>query len=448
MIDKKKKFNFKYLLIYILTILCLFSSLSSLVVNISNAEDIEYSNVLEDLQKDETFNIEDYPVVEKDYSLKIIQIAESNQKELFIYTYQPFYQDYATSINISTGINDNLKYKNYTLSFINNSNTLFKYKVNDFQIKDDALRYYDISSIFRKYDKDIDGSLPGENEGNEKSYEVAKLYTASTVNGNVTYTCLSTKTVEIKNKYVGFVRFLNGFWLWEESCDSHYIAFSTEYSIDKLMEADVTYIAEIGSGSLATGRWTADKVETIEKTLKADDKASNDPSGPLGNKYTWKRIEKVSEFINNSDNNLSNEIKENIKDMQWVLRFVETSYTEFNGMWNPHYDATRVKEVTILRLKFEINGEVFNLGVVDNKQTGDTSPDGETDRWQLFLKWLERIFYIIIAISLLALIIAFFPVIWPVILIILKFIFNCVIWLFKGLYYVFIKCPLSWFIDE
>ena len=202
MIDKKKKFNFKYLLIYILTILCLFSSLSGLVVNISNAEDIEYSNVLEDLQKDETFNIEDYPVVEKDYSLKIIQIAESNQKELFIYTYQPFYQDYATSINISTGINDNLKYENYTLSFINNSNTLFKYKVNDFQIKDDALRYYDISSIFRKYDKDIDGSLPGENEGNEKSYEVAKLYTASTVNGNVTYTCLSTKTVEIKNKYV------------------------------------------------------------------------------------------------------------------------------------------------------------------------------------------------------------------------------------------------------
>ena len=50
---------------------------------------IEYSTVLEDLQSDSSFNVESYPLKEKDYSLQVIQIAESENKELFIYAYQP-----------------------------------------------------------------------------------------------------------------------------------------------------------------------------------------------------------------------------------------------------------------------------------------------------------------------------------------------------------------------
>ena len=52
-------------------------------------EQIPYTNVMEDLEKDNSFKLEDYPAVEDDYSLQVIQIAESVNGELFVYVYQP-----------------------------------------------------------------------------------------------------------------------------------------------------------------------------------------------------------------------------------------------------------------------------------------------------------------------------------------------------------------------
>ena len=68
-----------------------------------------YTNVLEDLQRDSSFSKENYPEKATDYSLQIIQLAESSDKELFVYAYQPSGQLkglVASSINISTTIND------------------------------------------------------------------------------------------------------------------------------------------------------------------------------------------------------------------------------------------------------------------------------------------------------------------------------------------------------
>ena len=56
---------------------------------ISFAIDNAFSNVLEDLESDENFVVEEYPVNMTDYSLQIINVAESTDKELFIYVYQP-----------------------------------------------------------------------------------------------------------------------------------------------------------------------------------------------------------------------------------------------------------------------------------------------------------------------------------------------------------------------
>ena len=47
------------------------------------------SDIIEDLQADEKFNIADYPENNSDYSLYFVTIAESEQKELLIYLYQP-----------------------------------------------------------------------------------------------------------------------------------------------------------------------------------------------------------------------------------------------------------------------------------------------------------------------------------------------------------------------
>ena len=51
------------------------------------AEGIIYTNVLEDLKKDTSFDPGNYPAKADDYSLKIIQLAETVNKELFVYVY-------------------------------------------------------------------------------------------------------------------------------------------------------------------------------------------------------------------------------------------------------------------------------------------------------------------------------------------------------------------------
>lgn len=398
---KKQKINLN-LLIMLIAFITLVMFLLPCVSSIAKAENNKYTTVIQDLFVDSSFKIEDYPTINGDYSLQVIQVAESNEKELFVYVYQPssYITDLrATSINISQGINENVKYVNYTLEYLSSFETIYKYKVNDLVVKNDALRYYDITSIFRKWSSVLDDETGNDNEIDEVAYDVSKLFTASTVKGEVSYSCLESETIEITNKYVDHIRYLNGFWLYTDSCDSHYVAFSTNKQIDKLMEADLTYIAEIGSGSLATGRWTVDKTETKSITIHADDKASSDMTGPFGHTYTWNRIESVSEFIEKED--LKDETKKNLENMQWVLRFAETDYTEYNGMFNPHYEATKVSEVTILRLKFETNGLVYNLGVIDNKQSGDDIPGNNENSWfDNLIKWLIRIALIVLAIIL------------------------------------------------
>ena len=74
-----------------------------------------YTDVLDDLRRDDSFQTSNYPERTGDYSLQIIQIAESVDRELFVYVYQPSgsRKDLrASSINISTTIND-------AISFIN-----------------------------------------------------------------------------------------------------------------------------------------------------------------------------------------------------------------------------------------------------------------------------------------------------------------------------------------
>ena len=85
---KKKIFNKKTLCVFILLICCLFTSMFS-CSNVAFAEEVIYSDVLTDLQTDENFDVNNYPVNIEDYSLQVIQIAESVNGELFVYVYQP-----------------------------------------------------------------------------------------------------------------------------------------------------------------------------------------------------------------------------------------------------------------------------------------------------------------------------------------------------------------------
>ena len=365
------------------------------------------SGVLEDLSKDASFSAENYPSSAKDCSLQIIQLAESTDKELFVYVYQPSGDKVkASSINISTTINDDISFFNYSLELLNFEGTLFKYKVTGFEVKKDPVRYYAISSIYRPFDAGIGDKKSGNNTINEVNYAVNKQYCFGEINGKPYVNCVDIETIVITDKFVGFVRYPDGFKLFTGAgaCDSHFVAFNTDKKIDKLFEADVYYTTQ----KVSYDFFTEDSPFSIKfgdsKTdnyayLKYTDKVEHTGGGFFAGTYKWDRIQSVDDFIKTEDrttvyygailnskvsSKLTDEALNELKGKKWVLRFTETSYNKApkSGMGAAtyyHAETTMVGNVTILRLKFETDGITYNLGVIDNKQTGGTEPSNSTD---------------------------------------------------------------------
>ncbi|MDE5548232.1 MAG: hypothetical protein K2J30_04495, partial [Clostridia bacterium] len=354
----------------------------------STASRTEYSDVLSDLRKDSAFNVADYPQNPKDYSVKVIQVAESVNGELFVYIYQPNAGVNVTSMNMATKYSDLHAgdIKNYKLRLLNISGALAKYAVKNFKIGAENIRYYNIISAFREWIDGVDSVSGNENDISEVSYEVAKCYVVETEKGQIAYSCFETETIMITDKYVGYIRYPNGHYLFASysSLDSFYVAFNTDKRMDKLMEADVSFVYlkesrnyflwwEVRHDINATGE--------MEVSLTADDVGISEKLDEFpyygGNTYSWKRIETAQSFLANED--LTDEAKSNLRNKQWVLRFAEFDYKSFYNLASMELN-TAVEQVTILRLKFETDGKVYNLGVVDNKQA--PAPDQEPDNKQ------------------------------------------------------------------
>lgn len=460
---KKKKSIWINIFVYMFSIIFFLSFISLNNFNFSYAEE-NYSNVLEDLQKDETFNVEDYPLVESDYSLKLITIAESKDNELFLYIYQPsadLYNIKATSINMS--IEENLM---YDLTLINNEGVFYKYKINDYSVEIKETRIYEIVSIFRPFDERFDEPVEG-NIVNEVSYGIGKKYIISTTDNENIFLSYDIETIKVEQKYIGFVRYETGanFWGTSDSIDSHFIAFSTDRKIDKLLEVNVYYEFQSVHYQENGNEYQFGEIEKNYSKVREGQSVSYKSDKGFWYNYTYekKRIQSVQDFIDGEDftaiykgalfdvkasYKIDEEALNYIKTKDWVIRFADTNYTFTPGWYGGTHDYTNVSNVSIMNLIFETEGKIYNLGVIDNKQTGNEQPDNNVD-WSVSLAdWLKRILYIIVGIVILALLIIFFPVIWPVILVVLKFILKCIIWVLKGLCWLFIKAPMSLFNKE
>ena len=408
---------------------------------ISKAESVQYTSVSEDLGKDSSFNAANYPSKSNDYSMQIIQLAESVNKELFVYTYQPSGDKVkASSINISTTINDEISYHNYKLELLNFDGTLFKYKVTGFEVKADPVRYYVISNIYRPFDEGIGDKKSGNNTINEVNYAVNRQYCFGEINGKPYVSCVDIETIVITDKFVGFVRYKDGFKLYVGACDSHFVAFNTDKPIDKLLEADVYYTTQEYSSS-----WTAivgeketfgDKADKYAY-LKYTDKVEHAGGGWFAGTYKWDRIQTVDDFIKgeNRENiyygaifnvkvstRLTDEALKELKDKKWVLRFAETNYSlSSNYTTGATFESyTIVGDVTILRLKFETDGITYNLGVIDNKQTGSTEPSNSMDIKVEPNTTGKSIIYLILFVLLLVLLAPLLPYVLTVVIFIVS----------------------------
>lgn len=446
----QKRLN-KILLLFVLLLFSFCSVVTTMPVNVyADTGTSSYTEVLEDLSTNANFDINNYPVNHSDHSLSLISIAESTNKELFVYVYQadsPNSDLVATSINISTTIGDDLNYINYTLSVLDIAGTLCKYKVNNFKVQNTHTRYYDITSIYRAWNSLYDDPVDGDNTVAEVPFKVARLYTFETNSDKVTSTCKDIDVIEITDKYCGFVRYLqdvHSVHMFSDvypSCDSHFVAFSTDKQIDKLMQADVYYSTQSSRyvrNSTIYGGVTINESTTFGDViphytrLSYSDVVEYDVVGRgKAHTYSWNRIQTSQEFLLNEnteymyaidslnifyskiETKMTTQGIENISDKQWVLRFTETEYKSYlmgnsgsyNLLWDQRrIDKTLVGNVSILRLTFETDGVVYNMGVIDNKQSGSSEPVNYTTTSVVVNPDYVKYFFAVLALLLLVIV--------------------------------------------
>lgn len=412
----------------------------------------QFTSALMDLQKDGAFNAADYPNNAKDYSIQVIQIAESTDKELFVYTYQP---SQATTYIVATEINMSLSEsvdgtQPYGLTLLSSDGVFCKYRVNDITVSDEAKRYYNITSIYREFIKGVDEKPDNGNTVNNVAFDVGKCYIAQTENDKITYSYEKKQTIEIIDPFAGFIEYFNGykFCSWSH-CHSHFVAFSTDLQIDILREADVDFYTQkfYKHYSMTSGVWTSKDNPVNQKlTVKGSEKASNEADGFLGKVYEWERIQSVAEFIRTED--IKSDMIKHLDGKQWVLRFYETPYVEKSTGVSSSDSWTELSNVTVLRLKFVTNGKLYNLGAVSDKVTGSDTPiNNNTDEMASLLEWLSRVtgipeevwvlIFVAIALAILLPILSLiFPVVGQVLSICLKVLLKAVVWLFKGLWWL------------
>ena len=410
----------------ILVILSIFSFLLPAVTTASAAEtsDSIYTDVMDDLLKDENFDVADYPVVIDDFSLNVIQIAESSDGELFVYVYQPSdpVKDlYATTIRLSMPIAGSVSsYADYNLVLLNSVGVFDKYKVENLTVKSDGVRYYEIVQITRPFDVSIDKALDNDNVINEVPFAVNQQWTVYNIDGQNVYEYLYLDTIRIETKFCGSIRYSDGYFgsVLLSDTDAWFVAFKTDKDIERLVNAKLSYRAVTYHESVTyiTNETTISEIDCSNPALElsADFKGSSAGNGLFGYKYSWNRIVSIDNFIADVGDNLTAECRAGLSDPVyeggWVLRFLETDFSSgVHESIDPVSGAvlttgryktwSEVSSVTILELTYETKGKVYHLGVVDNFQSPDNIPDGEYDladgieqHFKDFLNGLRQLF--------------------------------------------------------
>lgn len=357
----------------------------------AGAASVTYTDVMDDLRSCENFTTADYPSNATDYTLEVIQIAESENGELFLYVYQPSdaaKEIQAATVNISTTETGENGYVTYGLKLLSTSSVFDKYRVEGFAVNADAtLRYYNISSISRPYDADIDAALAAGNTASTVACAVGQAWEAYTYNGEVLYSCEHLEVIQIDSKHVGFIRYQDLKLFGDGSyTDSHYVAFATNRPIDSLLEAEISFYYQDFDAfrdpkTITDSTPVYDEEATSEKTfvkkkLLASDVFSKESK--WFDDYEYNRIQSTEEFLANETEEFTSDVQAALEQTDWVLRFFESEYGEIGdalGVSQKWY--TTVSDVTILSLRYTYLGEIYSLGVVDNAQTGSTSPDND-----------------------------------------------------------------------
>ena len=407
----------------------------------------QYTDVLDDLRKDESFEISNYSNMTLDYInkvntdtdktndqelMEVISIAESSADELYIYVYQPTHNELdliATAISLSTDYSadgQNIYPNVYDLELVSTYSVFDKYVVKDFEINDEVYRYYNLVALYREFNSTIDKVVSGgESTGSEISMSIGQQWSVYYLNNQIVYEMGTFETLEITPTFTGNFEFQNGL-TWGNLVGSFkwgnawFISFNVEdYIVKHIYDADLSYkirsVTEtwtmfVGS-DFTYGEWSQD----IKVPLKDIDTMTYKGDGLLAKEYSWNRITSSTDFLRRATEQgvtISDECKQAVGQAQWVFTFLETSWNQnsYDGGYTNIYSD--LEDITILRLHFiDIHDDVYNMGVVSDRVNPDNNADGTGSGLDFnFEENFQKLFAIIMLVILLIILGYIFPI--------------------------------------
>lgn len=307
------------------------------------------------------------------------------------------------------------KYKKYQLNLKNDLKQYRKYEFT--QVVSRALNY-SISKEFYYY----------ENSLGETKYEYSNIQVIE-IKNQIMYEFLINESSSLEN----FFNIKNG-------SSNYFIGFNTDLKIEDLIEVDISYQYQTIAGikknyssdyfqampplseyDKTPSNWSDYAVkygEILETstTLKGEIIESSNNSLFKKEKMKWKNIESYKSLSSNKSEALSTFAKENLSAYSWIINIAQYDYFYKDAdliqssFYKNLYDylgsendtnlgrrahlanGTYISQAEIMRLKFETDGNIYDLSVISVPidSSGSISPD-LPDEVNNIIDWLANV---------------------------------------------------------
>ena len=392
------------------------SALTVSAVSIESG-DKQYSNVLDDLKRDSTFDTSKYSDNENDNSVKLIQIAESTDNHLFLYVYQPCDAKIdlkCTKVSIHVGYSINgsdLDPEIFDLKLVSTEGVFDKYLVEGFESPDEPFRYYNVVALYREYNHAVDGDSISGSDTNEKSFSVGQQWCVYTLNGHLVYEMNTFETIQLDCKFSGNVELGTGVTLGGllgsfEFNDLWFYAFdSDDYIIEKVFEAKMTYKQRDMWWSTGSDPNYNDWSDPLYSELDYREIIEHEAPGLYGKKYSFNQIISTDEFIKqcvDQEINLPEDVLDELDKSRFVFCFALTEKKVLGGGYTTQIFKKDIGYTGVLQIKFQdITGNIYDLGAVTDLIDPDDIADGfgsgfDTDAFKDFFETIIFILFLIL----------------------------------------------------
>ncbi len=408
----------------------------------------EYTPLLEELQSDPKFNIEDYPDKIEDYNLYVIQLAETTSKELILYVYQPSHIKYdlqATKISLSYGFSKDGKGLSptlYPLKLLDTDGVFDKYIVSNYKVPSDNHRYYNLVSIYRTFNDKLDKNTTDKFDFSDIAISIGQQWCAYNINDSVAYEMATFNTMKIDTILNESFPFKNGFKLNNlvgsfDKGKCWFMCFNApDYAIKHIYDGDLSYTKQyvleqwsLGNGTTITKR----EPEKTTITLTDEDIMTYKGDGLGAREYKWNKILSSTDFIEQVENDtnkisIDSDVKELIKQSEWVFTYAITETTSLSVETYTQLNYYDIFDVGILRLHFmDTSGKTYDLGVVNSLTNPDNIDGGysTTKILDTISEFFQKLFAIL-GVVVLVLVLMFFSNLLSPVITILKTIWNVI----------------------